>query len=70
VSDKSDFSFIDKIGNITPRYKLQVQLQMHISGRKFALLCVANPEFEKNKFVKIIKIPYDKHYINGCDAES
>jgi hypothetical protein len=63
INDKSYFNFIDKTGNITPRYKSQVQLQLHISGRKFALFCVASPEFEKNKLVKIIKIPYDKHYI-------
>ena len=38
---------------------------MHLSGRKNAFFCVASPQFEKNKAVKIVQIAYDEKYIRA-----
>lgn len=56
---------------IDPKYKAQIQLQMHISKRKKAILAVADVNFEKNKRVTQVEIDYDEEYVNQLiqDAE-
>lgn len=53
------------LGKIKPQCKAQVQLQMHLSGRKKILFCVASPEFENNRKVKILPVDYDENYIRA-----
>ncbi|KAK4021687.1 hypothetical protein OUZ56_003597 [Daphnia magna] len=48
---KSYFDFIDREGKIKAQCNAQVNLQMHLSGRKKCFFCVASREFEKNKKV-------------------
>jgi hypothetical protein len=64
-NDKSYFHLIDRSGKITHKCNAQVQLQMHMSGRKKSFFCVASPEFEKNKQVKILPIDYEPKYITA-----
>ncbi|XP_037045889.1 uncharacterized protein LOC119081257 [Bradysia coprophila] len=45
------------------RYLAQIQLQMHITKRKRALLGVADLNFEKNKKVVKVWIDYDENYV-------
>nr|CAH0098767.1 unnamed protein product [Daphnia galeata] len=62
---RSYYNFIDASGKITSHCNAQVQLQMHLSGRKKALFCVASPQFEKIKKVKILLINYDEMFITN-----
>ncbi|KAK4887514.1 hypothetical protein RN001_003785 [Aquatica leii] len=50
-------------GKIAAKYKAQVQLQMHILKKKSCIFVVTDPEFEQNKKLTNISIPYDKNYI-------
>lgn len=43
-----------KDGQITGRYLAQVQMQMHVTGRKQCYFCVADPEYEVDKDVQIL----------------
>lgn len=63
LNGKTYFNYINKNGDMSPTYKAQVQLQMHLSGRRFGLFCVASPAFETNKMVKIMLVQYDEKYI-------
>jgi hypothetical protein len=38
---------------------------MHLSGRKKALFCVASPQFEKKRAVKIVQLLYNHQYISA-----
>lgn len=51
-----------KNNEITPKFKAQVQIQMHFCQKKESLFVVADPEFEKNgKYIKVIE-NYDAQY--------
>ena len=49
------------IGNnvITPKLMAQMQLQINFCNRSKALFCVAAPNFEKSKDVKILPVDFD-----------
>lgn len=48
---------------ITSKCKAQVQLQMHVTKKLECIFCVADPEFEKNNEIHILKVKYDEHYV-------
>lgn len=62
-SNKSMKAYVNTKGEITDKCNAQVQLQMHMSGRKKALFCVANPKFETNNFVNIVTVLYDRRFV-------
>uniref|UniRef100_A0A336K6K5 CSON002254 protein n=1 Tax=Culicoides sonorensis TaxID=179676 RepID=A0A336K6K5_CULSO len=53
------------IENLQPKYYGQIQLQMHITKRKKALLGVADLNFERTKKVKKVWIDYDDKYVSN-----
>lgn len=52
------------------KYYGQIQLQMHITKRKRALLGVADLHFERNKKVTKVWIDYDEEYVNDLIDEA
>lgn len=58
-------TYIKPNGDIGEKFRAQMQLQMHMTGKKTALFCVAHPEFEKNKDVRIVTVSYDEVYIKN-----
>lgn len=52
------------------RYFAQIQLQMHITKRKKALLGVADLNFERNKKVVKVWIDYDEDYVKELIEEA
>lgn len=65
VSPQSSLNYLNARGELTPKCKAQVQLQMKLSGRKKALFCVALPDFEKSKKVKIVTVLYDERFVSN-----
>lgn len=45
------------------KYYAQVQLQMHVTGRKKGLFCIADPDFEKNREIHTVEVMYNESYI-------
>ncbi|XP_063696094.1 uncharacterized protein LOC134827403 [Culicoides brevitarsis] len=60
------------VETLNPKYYGQIQLQMHITQRKKALLGVADLNFERNKKVTKVWIEYDEDYVKELidDANS
>lgn len=56
----SEYISVEKLQR---RYFAQIQLQMHITKRKKALLGVADLNFERNKKVVKVWIDYDENYV-------
>ena len=40
----------------------QVQMLMHMNRKNMALFCIADPNFESNIYIKIIRIKYHSTY--------
>lgn len=55
-------TYID-INKLSKKYLAQIQLQMHLANRDKALLGVADVDFETNRKVTKIWIPYDEKYV-------
>ncbi|KAJ8673163.1 hypothetical protein QAD02_004425 [Eretmocerus hayati] len=53
-----------KKGEINPKFKAQMMLQMLAAGKKKGLLCIADVAFEKNKKVEVFELAYDENFIN------
>lgn len=47
---------------INKKYKAQIHLQMLFSHKKVGYFCIADPNFERNKKVIIIKEDFDAHF--------
>jgi hypothetical protein len=43
----------------------QIQLQMYMTDKKEGVFCVADPEFEANKKVSVMKVKYDQTFIEN-----
>ena len=61
-SDKAVTRYYDK-GMIQTKYKAQMQLQMFFAKKHVGYFCIANPEFEKNGKVMIIKDTYSEKFL-------
>ncbi|XP_050077779.1 uncharacterized protein LOC126564728 [Anopheles maculipalpis] len=51
------------VKKLSPKYFAQIQLQMHITHRRKALLAVAALDFEKTKHIAKVWIEYDEQYV-------
>lgn len=70
VSEKSRISYINAKGEITNKYRAQMQLEMLLSKRDSALFCVAHHNFESNKIVTIMEEKFDKLFVDQLIAEA
>ena len=52
-------------GTMMPKHRGQVQLQMHMTGRRVAFFCVADPSFTDTKHVHVCKERYDEAFCRG-----
>uniref|UniRef100_A0A182Q674 YqaJ viral recombinase domain-containing protein n=1 Tax=Anopheles farauti TaxID=69004 RepID=A0A182Q674_9DIPT len=52
------------ISSLSPKYFAQIQLQMHITQHKKALLAVAALDFETTKHITKVWIDYDQKYVD------
>lgn len=66
---KTHSEYID-VNKLQKKYFAQIQLQMHMTGRKKALLGVADLNFERNKKVTKVWIDYDEDYITALIEEA
>ena len=62
-SNKTVNNYITKKDDLKMKYYAQIQLQMHMAKREKGLFCIASPNFETNKEVKIVEVNYDKAYV-------
>ncbi|XP_052897082.1 uncharacterized protein LOC128304009 [Anopheles moucheti] len=60
---KTHDCYVD-VKKLAPKYFAQIQLQMHVTKRKKALLAVAALDFEKTKQITKVWINYNKVYVN------
>ncbi|XP_053665685.1 uncharacterized protein LOC128714830 [Anopheles marshallii] len=60
---KTHACYVD-VNKLAPKYYAQIQLQMHVTQRKKALLAVAAPDFEKTKQITKVWINYNKMYVD------
>ena len=61
-SHKTIEHYITKENVVQPKCMFRIQLQMMLTGRKRALFCVADPNFEKNEKVQVVEILYDEQF--------
>ncbi|XP_046397613.1 uncharacterized protein LOC124164364 [Ischnura elegans] len=64
-SSKAQKKYILKNGKIASKYLSQIQMQMHASGRKRGLFCVADWQFEESRHIDLAWVDYDREY---CEA--
>lgn len=62
LSEKSHERYVKKDGGVPAKHVAQLQMLMHMSEKKHTYFCVANPHFEQNKNVSIIRVDYDSQY--------
>jgi hypothetical protein len=62
TSEKENRRCILGSGEMAAKFKAQIQMQMHVSGKHKALFCVADSNFEENGDAEIIWLDYDKEY--------
>lgn len=62
ASAKSFQTYIKKDGTVSAKHLGQLQMLMHMTGKKQALFCVADHEYELNNSVKIVRVEYDPDY--------
>lgn len=58
------------IEKLSRKYFAQIQLQMHVTGKRKALLAVASLDFEKTRNITKIWIPYDEEYVDEITEQS
>jgi hypothetical protein len=63
LTAKTKLKYINAKGEIVEKVKSQIQLQMAFSSRRMGILCVADPDFEKNKNVEIVPLSYDEEHV-------
>lgn len=47
---------------LSPKYYTEMQVQMYVSGKAAGVVCVADPDFEKNKNIYIQTVALDRNY--------
>lgn len=52
-------------GNISEKYRAQIQLQMFVTNMRKGYFCVAHPDFENSKKVYVIVVDYDNEYVSN-----
>ncbi|KAK3894298.1 hypothetical protein Pcinc_001941 [Petrolisthes cinctipes] len=62
TTQKNFRKYVKNDGCVAAKHLAQVQMLMHIANRKQAYFCVAHPDFELTKNVKIVKVMYDPVY--------
>lgn len=50
------------------RQKAQLQMLMHMSGKKTSYFCVASPQFEQDKNVNKQRVEYDSQYCKNLTS--
>lgn len=50
---------------ICPKFKAQMQLQMHFTKKTKGIFAIADPDFEKNKKLYIHNVKYDENYVSN-----
>lgn len=68
-SNKTMKNYIND-NKISEKCKAQIQIQMHATGKKKALFCVADPSFESNKTYHQHWLYYDKLYVEKLLSEA
>lgn len=63
INKQTSKNYVSEGGEITPKFKAQIMMQMLAANKKKGLFCVADPEFEKNKAVEILTIDFDENFI-------
>ena len=63
MNERSYLNYLNARGEITPKCYAQIQLQMKLSGKKKGLFCIAAPDFEKSKKVKIVNVLFDPQFL-------
>ncbi|KAF4513956.1 UNVERIFIED_CONTAM: hypothetical protein B566_EDAN018198 [Ephemera danica] len=70
--EKTFSNYISEHNEPTIRYKLQILLQMAICNKDYGYFCVADPKFESNNIVTIVKVNRDddllKSYLNKAQC--
>ncbi|KAK3891504.1 hypothetical protein Pcinc_004594 [Petrolisthes cinctipes] len=62
TTQKNFRKYVKNDGCVAAKHLAQVQMLMHIANRKQAYFCVAHPDFELTKNLKIVKVMYDPVY--------
>lgn len=62
-SEKTFKNYVSENGEIKPKFKAQIMMQMFATKKKKGLFCVADPEFEKNNVVNVFPIDFDEKFI-------
>uniref|UniRef100_A0A182NAK4 YqaJ domain-containing protein n=1 Tax=Anopheles dirus TaxID=7168 RepID=A0A182NAK4_9DIPT len=68
-TEKTHACYVD-VSKLSPKYFAQIQLQMHITHKKKALLAVAALDFEKTKHVTKVWIDYDPQYVDEVISDA
>ncbi|KAJ8667608.1 hypothetical protein QAD02_009271 [Eretmocerus hayati] len=50
-------------GNITPKYKAQMMLQMFVARKRKGLFCVAHWDFETNHKISLLWVDFDQDFL-------
>lgn len=69
LNEKTHSTHID-LTKLSKKYIGQIQLQMHLTKKKIALLAVAAVDFETTRGITKLWIPYDKEYIENLIDEA
>ena len=62
ISDKSFKKYILASGNVASKYRAQLQMLMTLTGAERAFFCVANPDFEESRRVRIVELRTNSDY--------
>ena len=64
TSSKHLSAYLDENDCITGKVRAQMQLQMKVVGSQRGILCVADPDFERTKAVKVVSDVYDEGFLH------
>ena len=54
-----------KNGEAKKKYNAQMQLQMYLTGKKNCFFCVADPDYEQNRKVEILSVPFNIDFVEN-----
>lgn len=69
-SSKSKTLYISKSGEITSKFKAQMNLQMLLCNKNKAIFCIADPKFEENKKISYFWYVYDPEFTQQLMADA
>ncbi|XP_045454482.1 uncharacterized protein LOC123663880 [Melitaea cinxia] len=62
INEKTSKTYVSN-NQVTAKYFAQVQLQMHLTGLKKCLFCVASWNFETNNEINVVPLDYNSEYV-------